>query len=391
MHYGPDRYRAWEQPEPRRIRLRPFLTGFAVAVLLGGLGVGAVGAVSYLSSRPDTVEAKAPAEPAKPAPPPAPPELQEKLAKLAEDYGEPVGIAVSEVSTGWVAAVEGDKPFPQQSVSKLWVAMTVLDAVDQGRLDLEAPVVVQEADRSVFGGKLAALIDEDGYETTVSGLIRRAIVDSDNLANDKLISLVGVERVNAVLQDKRLEGIRLGADERTLQSHIAGLTWRPEFGKGNEFKAARAQLPLPLRELAMSNYLADPLDGATPVGITQALSALHRGELLSGPSTEFLVGTMTEVRTGAQRLKGAAPPGWTVAHKTGTGQDLKNFTVGYNDVGILVAPDGKAYSVAVLIQKTSKPFSARYELMQSVTRAVVEQWERERAPVETAGSGARSG
>ena len=73
------------------------------------------------------------------------------------------------------------------------------------------------------------------------------------------------------------------------------------------------------------------------------------------------------------RLRGAVPPGWSFGHKTGTGQDLAGRTAGYNDVGILTAPDGKAYSIAVMIGDTPRPIKERQELMQGVVAAVVAQ------------------
>ena len=65
------------------------------------------------------------------------------------------------------------------------------------------------------------------------------------------------------------------------------------------------------------------------------------------------------------------PPGWTYLHKTGTGQDLPPRSTGFNDIGIMTAPDGTSYAVAVMIGETTKPIPARWTLMQSVARAVV--------------------
>ena len=91
---------------------------------------------------------------------------------------------------------------------------------------------------------------------------------------------------------------------------------------------------------AMAAYLAEPLDGVAPAAITAALAALSRGELLSPASTQRLVGLMAQARTGPRRLKGGLPAGWSIAHKTGTGQDFQGASVGINDVGLLTAaPD----------------------------------------------------
>ena len=46
---------------------------------------------------------------------------------------------------------------------------------------------------------------------------------------------------------------------------------------------------------------------------------------------------------------------------------------GYNDIGILTAPDGRSYAVAVMIKLTSVPLPVRMTLMNNVVRAVIAQ------------------
>ena len=43
-------------------------------------------------------------------------------------------------------------------------------------------------------------------------------------------------------------------------------------------------------------------------------------------------------------------------------------------MGLLTAPDGHTYAVAVMMRQTYKPVPARLAFMQQVTRAVAEQW-----------------
>ena len=84
---------------------------------------------------------------------------------------------------------------------------------------------------------------------------------------------------------------------------------------------------------------------------------------------------MGNTRTGPNRLKGGLKPGWTLSHKTGTGQVLGGTQAGYNDIGILTAPDGRSYAVAVMIRRTSTPLAARMELMNEVVRTTIAQHE----------------
>jgi beta-lactamase class A len=313
--------------------------------------------------------------------PPAPAELQSELDRLAAGYGEEVGIAVTDVAKGWTAGVDKDRPYPQQSVSKLWVAIALMRAADEGRVDPDAWVTLTDADRSVFFQPVAYNIDADGYQTQISALLRRALVESDNAANDRLMrELGGPDGVAARLQAMGLTGVKVGAYERDLQALTAGLVWRPEYGTGWNFQAAREALPKADREAAMAAYLENPLDGASPAGITTALAALSRGELLSPQRTREILDLMHAARTGPRRLKGGLPPGWSIAHKTGTGQDFEGFSAGINDVGLLTAPDGHVYAVAVMMRRARHSVPERLAFMQSVTRAVAAQWGREALP-----------
>ena len=73
--------------------------------------------------------------------------------------------------------------------------------------------------------------------------------------------------------------------------------------------------------------------------------------------------------------------GWVLNHKTGTGQVLGDQQAGYNDIGILTAPDGKSYAVAVMIKLTSVPLPVRMTLMNNVVRAVIAQHDMQYASV----------
>lgn len=309
--------------------------------------------------------------------PPAPAALQARLDDLTAAYGEEVGVAVTDIRHGWTAGVDQDRPYPQQSVSKLWVAIAVMRAVDEGRIDPDAWVTLTDADRSVFFQPVSYKIGAAGYQTQVSDLLRRALVESDNAANDKLMrELGGPDGVSAVLDDMGLHDVKVGAFERDLQALTAGLAWQPDYGIGWNFQAAREKLPMAERQAAMDAYLEAPLDGTAPAAITAALAGLARGELLSRASTARLLGLMQAARTGPRRLKGGLPDGWSIAHKTGTGQDFRGFSVGINDVGLLTAPDGRTYAVAVMMRQTRKSVPERLAFMQAVTRAVAEEWAR---------------
>jgi beta-lactamase class A len=351
------------------------------------LVIAAGGAASLSSAQSTSAPARPAARPPVPAPaivpvaPRAPKYLADRIDALAKAFPGRVGISVRSVEDDWSTGWREDELFPQQSVSKMWVAITALDAADKGRVKMGDKVSFSKGDLTLFHQPIASLILGGGYQASLDDLLFKAITSSDNTANDKLMrSVGGPSAVRAMIAAKRLGAIRFYDGERALQSRIAGLIWTPSYSIGRAFYQAREALPYKVRKAAFDRYVADPYDGASPEAMTAALARLKRGELLSPESTRRLLRVMGQTKTGANRLKGGLKRGWSLSHKTGTGQVLGSQQAGYNDVGILTAPDGKSYSVAVMIKLTSTPLPTRMKLMNDVVKATIAQHEMLYAP-----------
>jgi len=318
--------------------------------------------------------------PAAAAPAPTHP-LARRIQALGAGFDGDVGIAVRDLQSGWETSYRGRDLFPQQSVAKLWAALSLLDAVDKGRIQLSEAVTVTRDDLSIFHQPIRVeVMKPGGFHTNLETLFKDALTTSDNAANQFIVSRVGgPEAVQAVIDAKRLGAIRFGPGERILQPAIAGLTWKREFSYGKQFWRARAFVPIETRRQALANYLKDPMDGATPLAIVNALARLKQGKLLSPASTALMLDTMAMSETGPMRLHAGLPPGWIMAHKTGTGQVLDTVSTGYNDVAVLTAPDGRSYAVAVMIGRTERSIPERQALMAAVSRAVAD-WHDGRDP-----------
>jgi beta-lactamase class A len=347
-------------------------TGVGLALVFGAVSQVSASGVQPLPSKPVL---QLPAAQPAPRRAVAPQYIRDRVAQLGRSFDGRVGIAVKSIDEGWEVGWKAGELYPQQSVSKLWVSMAALDAVDRGRLSLDDRVTLTRDDLTVFHQPIRSLILGRGaYTTTLGDLMFKAITTSDNTANDKVMRTAGgASAVRAMISNKKLGAIRFFNGERALQSRIAGLVWTPSYSIGNAFFEARNALPMAVRRSAFNRYIEDPYDGAAPQAIVNALARLKRGELLSPESTRKLLWIMSNTHTGPNRLKGGLLPGWTLNHKTGTGQELGGVQTGYNDIGILTAPDGKSYAVAVMIKKTSTPLPVRMTLMSNLTRAVIAQ------------------
>jgi beta-lactamase class A len=321
------------------------------------------------------------AQPISPQLPPriAPASLRDRLAGLGRAFNGNAGMSVVSLQEGWQADYNSTTLFPQQSCSKLWVAITAMDAVDKGRIGLNDRVTLGRDDLTLFHQPISAkVLGNGGHTTTLGALLFSAITESDNTANDKLMrSIGGPQAVREMIAAKNLGSIRFYDGERALQSRIAGLIWSQSYSIGDGFYKARGALPTSVRKSSFERYIADPYDGAAPHSVAQALARLKRGELLSPASTQRLLTTMGSTKTGALRVRAALKPGWKWSHKTGTGQVLGNRWAGVNDIGLLTAPDGTTYAMAIMtVSNNGQP--ASQSLMQAVAKAVIAEHEARR-------------
>ncbi|WOE75783.1 serine hydrolase [Alterisphingorhabdus coralli] len=357
--------------------LPPFRSSIALPLLLASMACVSPGN-SQVQSSPAQTPAKAAATaaavplPGRSTRSQVPAALETRLFDLWRTFPGKTGIAVRRIDGDWSLSHRGDQYFPQQSVSKLWVALTLLDKVDQGKVSLDDEIRIGPEDLTLFHQPMAARVKRDGeIVETVRSLLDQAITRSDNSANDALLRHAGgPDAVRDFIARNNLGQIRFGPGERLLQSQIAGIEWRQYMSEGRAFQAERSKQSYEARRKALYAYLKDPIDGASPDSITNALAKLARGELLSEESTRLILNVMSRTRSGPKRLKGGVPTGWQFAHKTGTGQVLPPISTGYNDIGIMTAPDGTRYAVVVMLADTTAPIPERMTLMQNVSRAV---------------------
>jgi beta-lactamase class A len=295
--------------------------------------------------------------------------MEKELAAIAGDFAGRLGACVQ--SEKGVACTKGDERFSMQSVMKLLVGMAVLDAVDRKGWRLDEEVVIRKQDLSLYVQPLAKLVGESGFRTTVGDLVRRAIIQSDSAATDYLIGkLGGPMEVQRTLRRMRVAGLRLDRDERHLQTEIVGLQWRAEYTDAAVLDAAILAVPDATRATAYAAYSRDARDTATPRGMASFLFRLQGGKLLTASSTAFVLRAMEECVTFPDRLKAGVPDGWKVAHKTGTSGSWQGLTAATNDVGLLTAPDGTRYAVAVFAADSRASAAERAAVIAKVAAVV---------------------
>ena len=242
--------------------------------------------------------------------------LEQRIAQLADGSQGRIGVAALDMATGRSLSILGDQRFPMASTSKIAIAATFLEGVDQGRWSLTSEFPLLVPVRSPRFSTARAPV-EAGEHLPAHELIDLMITRSSNPATDALLAVVGgPAAVNDWARRAGLRDFQLTRDIATL------------VRDDGEFDPAAH---------------IDVRDSATPQAMVQLLSGLYQGRWLSPASREVIIDAMERCRTGARRIPALLPAGATVAHKTGS---LSNTS---SDIGIVTAPDGRSIALAIYV------------------------------------------
>ena len=259
------------------------------------------------------------------------------MQAIVEPAGGTVGFAAVELASGRSLGLRQDERVPMQSVFKLPIAIEVLRQVDEGKIDLEREILLGADDARE--GVTTIVVPS---RRTVRKLLEAMVVNSDNVACDRLLALVGgPQAVDARIRGLGIEGITIRFSEREMTA-----------GKGD--------------------------NTATPAAMVALLGRMARQGLgLLPASAKHLEDLLLQVGTGAKRIKGGLPPGTPVAHKSGTSRTQDGKTDATNDVGLISLPNGNRIAIAVFVHDSPADERTREETIAKLARAAYDTF---RAP-----------
>ena len=219
-------------------------------------------------------------------------------ARIASHHGT-VGLAAIDLRTGATLAIRGDEPFPAASVIKVPVLVELFHQVHEGRIRLDDPLVLLEADKKPGSGILQFLTAP--HQLTVRDAAFLMIALSDNTATNLILDKIGVRNV-ALRMDSL--GLRRTRIFRKVFSSEPAL--EPD-------SAARYGLGM-----------------TTPLEMARLFALLYRGEAVSPEASREML-ALLKAQFYRDRIPRLLPPGTEVAHKDGSLDATRN------DCGIVFA------------------------------------------------------
>lgn len=205
---------------------------------------------------------------------------------ILDGWQDNVSLAFVSLANPDVSAyVAADVARPSASVIKLLIIACVLDQAAQGTVDLQQQVTVSASD--IVDGAGVVRYAGEGAVYTVEELARLMISQSDNVAANMLIDLVGYDAVNAEADKLGLSATHLSNKFNSTELHEAG---------GNNTSAS---------------------------DVARILQALVKGQVGSPELCQIAIDALADQQIDGA-VASAVPDGVAVAHKTGWYEGVNN-------------------------------------------------------------------
>lgn len=119
---------------------------------------------------------------------------------------------------------------------------------------------------------------------------------------------------------------------------------------------------------------------STPLEAVRLLEIFLKKPLFAQPIQDFLKTTLMECKTGIDRLPAPlAGTGARIGHKTGTSdQDASGRWTAINDMGFVLLPDGRYYTIAVFVKHSRESAENTARIIGDISRLVYSSFSKNR-------------
>ena len=263
--------------------------------------------------------------------------LRLKIQDIAKDTKGTVGFAMMVIEGQDTLSFNGNAHLPMQSVMKFPIAITVLNAVDEGKLTLDQLIHINKSDLPETYSPLRDKFPEGNVDVSIKELLSYMVSLSDNDACDILLKVLG------------------GPDVVDEYMHSFGIS--KIAVKASEYDMAQAW------DVQFTNW-------TTPKEMIRLLDIAMKPNFLSKTSHAYLWQIMQATSTGPKQIKGLLPTGTIVAHKTGrSGTNDQGITAATNDVGVITLPNGKHLTIAIFVSNSSADLATRESVIARIAKA----------------------
>ena len=268
-------------------------------------------------------------------------QLETQLKEAIKGKKAEIGIAVI-IDGKDTVTVNNDIHYPLMSVFKFHQALALADYMGKQKQSLETRLPIKKSDlKPDTYSPLRDKYPQGGTEMSIADLLRYTLQQSDNNACDILFDYQGgPDAVNKYIHSLGIRECAIVGTETAMHEDL---------------------------NLCYENW-------TTPLAAAELVEIFRKKPLFPKVYKDFIFQTMVECQTGQDRL--VAPlldKKVTVGHKTGTGDlNAKGQQIGCNDIGFVLLPGGRTYSIAVFVKDSEENNQANSKIIANISRIVYE-------------------
>ena len=266
-------------------------------------------------------------------------QLETQLKEAIKGKKAEIGIAVI-IDGKDTVTVNNDIHYPLMSVFKFHQALALADYMGKQKQSLETRLPIKKSDlKPDTYSPLRDKYPQGGTEMSIADLLRYTLQQSDNNACDILFNYQGgPDAVNKYIHSLGIRECAIVGTETAMHEDL---------------------------NLCYENW-------TTPLAAAELVEIFRKKPLFPKVYKDFIFQTMVECQTGQDRL--VAPlldKKVTVGHKTGTGDlNAKGQQIGCNDIGFVLLPGGRTYSIAVFVKDSEENNQANSKIIADISRIV---------------------
>ena len=263
-------------------------------------------------------------------------QLETQLKEAIKGKKAEIGIAVI-IDGKDTVTVNNDIHYPLMSVFKFHQALALADYMGKQKQSLETRLPIKKSDlKPDTYSPLRDKYPQGGIE-----MLKYTLQQSDNNACDILFDYQGgPDAVNKYIHSLGIRECAIAGTETAMHEDL---------------------------NLCYENW-------TTPLAAAELVEIFRKKPLFPNVYKDFIFQTMVECQTGQDRL--VAPlldKKVTVGHKTGTGDlNAKGQQIGCNDIGFVLLPGGRTYSIAVFVKNSEENNQANSKIIANISRIVYE-------------------
>lgn len=263
-------------------------------------------------------------------------ELRKELNEIITTKNATIGVSIKGIENKDTLSINGNMSMPMMSVFKFHIALTVLNEVDKGKLNLEQKIFIKKEDlKEDTWSPIREEFPNGNMDLTIDQLLRYTVSHSDNNGCDILLKLIGgTEAVQKLINKNGIKDFTIKVNEEQMR------TWENLY-----------------------------INTTTPIATTELLEKFYKRKVLKKATTKYLYQIMMECSRGITWMKAGLPEGTELAHRTGiSGTNDENLRVAMNDVGIIKLPNGNHFILSVYLKNITEPREDTEKIIADITR-----------------------